>query len=93
MKADCAVKRMCKDEKNHECVGQKIHREARAEVLGTRKIPPLFLNSCTHYLFPFRQTNDAITLTSKKQVLRTGASKSLISSLHRVEGQWKKGAA
>lgn len=66
MKADCAIKRMCKDEKNHECVGQKIHRDARAEVLGTRKISPLFPNSCTHCLFTFRQTNYVIISISKK---------------------------
>lgn len=93
MKADCAVKRMCKEEKQHERVGQKIHREVRAEALGTRKISPLFLDSCTCYLFTFRQRNDAIILTSKKQVLKIRASKSLISSLHRGEGRWRKEAA
>lgn len=81
MKADCAIKRMCKDEKNHECVGQKIHREARAEVLGRRKISPLFPKRCSHCLFTFRQTNYVIILISKKQVLTVRASKSLTSSL------------
>lgn len=73
MKADHAVKRMCKDEKHHEHVGQKIHREARTQVLGKKKIT-LVLNSCTYYLFTFRQTNDVIILISEKQVLRVRAS-------------------
>lgn len=90
-KSDCAVKRMCRDEKNHELVWQKTHREAKAVVLGRRKISPLFLHSWTHCLLTLRWTNYVVFLISKKQVFKVRGSKRLASSLHRVGGQWKKG--
>lgn len=65
MKVDFAVKRMCRDEKNHELAGQKTHRETTAVVLGRRKIP-LFLHSCPRCLFTFRQINCVIFLIPEK---------------------------
>lgn len=90
-KADCAVKRMCRNQKNHELLAHKTHREAKAVLLGRRKTSPLFLHSCTHSLFTFRWTNCVIFLISEKLIFSVSVSKRPASSLHRVGGQRKKG--
>lgn len=82
---------MCRDEKNHELVGQEIHREARALVLGRWKISPLFLHSCTHCLFTFRWTNYVISDLWEIGLLTVRVSKRPASFLHRAGGQRKKG--
>lgn len=89
-KSDCAVKRMCRDEKNHELVWQKTHREAKAVVLGRRKISPLFLHSWTHCLYTLRWTNYVIFLISKKQVFKVRV-RDLPAPCTELEGSGRRG--
>lgn len=42
MKADCAVKRMCKDEKNHERVGQRYTEKLGQKYQVQEKYHPCF---------------------------------------------------